>query len=705
MGPVFISYAREDRARAELLAEALSANGFEVWWDREIRPGEPSFHRAIQEALERASCVLVLWSVHSVESRYVEVEVSFGWDRGMLVPVLIEEIAGRVPIAFRTVQAANLTDWKGDPSDPALLGLEAAIAEHVSERPTGLLGKIGSALREAGPGLRRTVRRLDRWDALVMGGLAFAALGAWGLAGPRSVVLREELFWGAGAFLAFLAWLAARGVWRERWFPARRRFLRALGRAGGLAAAVGVWGFAANVVYGIPSVPADRHGVVVARLEGDDGDAARTRVVRALQDRIPVDGLTDAIVVLGAPRRVGTEIEARALGRRADAAMVIWGRVDAWSAEGAPIIVGHLTPVDVPGVFDPRALPAAGVPGLAGELPTVTLKGELGTLQRILPRFLAGYALYRDGQPERAATYMRAVAAELEHDSATDGERTLSETVLASAHFYLGNAAVLRDDPENARSHYRAAVQHSLHPSEENRPQFLQPLNNLGMIFSWEGRSDSAIARFEQADAECRSAPVNPFCAYVWYNLANEYGRASRYRDARERYGHVAARLTDLDRGGPDTARSRLLGYAYRGLAYTGSRMAAARPDARPRVAGYRSALEEWEAAVRAFRQAGLEVPPDFAITRARIDLGLGRWDEAAARLDSAEAKLPQHPTVALLRAVLETCTDRMPAAAASIQRYLALASSAADPGMRQAAEGMEELRELSNGCAATTGG
>ena len=52
MSDIFVSYARADRARAELIVRALESDGFAVWWDPNIEPGNPSFHRSIEGALE-----------------------------------------------------------------------------------------------------------------------------------------------------------------------------------------------------------------------------------------------------------------------------------------------------------------------------------------------------------------------------------------------------------------------------------------------------------------------------------------------------------------------------------------------------------------------------------------------------------------------------------------------------------------------------
>jgi hypothetical protein len=37
---IFLSYNREDFARAKQFADALEAEGFSVWWDATLRSGE-----------------------------------------------------------------------------------------------------------------------------------------------------------------------------------------------------------------------------------------------------------------------------------------------------------------------------------------------------------------------------------------------------------------------------------------------------------------------------------------------------------------------------------------------------------------------------------------------------------------------------------------------------------------------------------------
>ncbi len=130
MSDIFISYASADRDRAKVVAETLTARGWTVWWDRVIPPGR-EFDEVIEEALDAARCVVVLWSKTSVASRWVKTESAEAMRRKVLIPVLIDD--AKIPLKFRRLQAADLSQWQGEPDHPELLNFLQSLDTHVRD--------------------------------------------------------------------------------------------------------------------------------------------------------------------------------------------------------------------------------------------------------------------------------------------------------------------------------------------------------------------------------------------------------------------------------------------------------------------------------------------------------------------------------------------------------------------------------------------
>jgi hypothetical protein len=124
MADIFISYANEDRTAAQQVANHLTAQGWSVWWDRDLTPGL-EYAREIEEVLGVARCVVVIWSTNSTESRWVQDEAQEGLDRGILVPIRIDQ--AQIPLGFRGVQTADLSDWHGELNNQQLKRFLAAV--------------------------------------------------------------------------------------------------------------------------------------------------------------------------------------------------------------------------------------------------------------------------------------------------------------------------------------------------------------------------------------------------------------------------------------------------------------------------------------------------------------------------------------------------------------------------------------------------
>jgi len=108
MADVFLSYSRADKAWAAEFAAELAVRGWSVFWDQDIPVGT-RYADVIEQELDAAKCVVVLWSKASVSSDWVKAEADEGRARNLLCPVLIEPT--RIPLEFRRLQTANLGDW------------------------------------------------------------------------------------------------------------------------------------------------------------------------------------------------------------------------------------------------------------------------------------------------------------------------------------------------------------------------------------------------------------------------------------------------------------------------------------------------------------------------------------------------------------------------------------------------------------------
>lgn len=125
MADIFVSYSSEDREAVASLVKSLEMQSWTVWWDREISPGA-GFADEIDREIQEASCVVVVWSQRSIESRWVKSEALEAMERDILVPVKLEDV--RVPVAFKQVQMVDLRGWPEPERDDQYPSLMKAIA-------------------------------------------------------------------------------------------------------------------------------------------------------------------------------------------------------------------------------------------------------------------------------------------------------------------------------------------------------------------------------------------------------------------------------------------------------------------------------------------------------------------------------------------------------------------------------------------------
>jgi adenylate cyclase len=110
MAHVFISYARLDEQLACQVADGLRESGFEVWRDDEL-PAHRPYADVIEERINGASAVVVLWSAEAAKSHWVRAEADTARAALTLVQASID--GTRPPMPFNQIQCADLKAWDG----------------------------------------------------------------------------------------------------------------------------------------------------------------------------------------------------------------------------------------------------------------------------------------------------------------------------------------------------------------------------------------------------------------------------------------------------------------------------------------------------------------------------------------------------------------------------------------------------------------
>jgi len=99
---VFVSYARADRELAESIINNLEKEGLIVWWDkRDIPDNARNYRREIDQAIQSAQSVLVIWTEHSIDSDWVMDEAQRAMDCKKLVQFCVDVIP---PVGFGSAQ-------------------------------------------------------------------------------------------------------------------------------------------------------------------------------------------------------------------------------------------------------------------------------------------------------------------------------------------------------------------------------------------------------------------------------------------------------------------------------------------------------------------------------------------------------------------------------------------------------------------------
>lgn len=130
MADIFISYARPTAKLTRSIAAELEKIGYSVWFDEEL-PAHRAYADVIEERLDEAAAVLVIWSKEAARSQWVRSEANRAREKGTLVQLRSDGSA--LPMPFDQIQCLDFSGWRGDVGAPCWRQLTGTIGELVGD--------------------------------------------------------------------------------------------------------------------------------------------------------------------------------------------------------------------------------------------------------------------------------------------------------------------------------------------------------------------------------------------------------------------------------------------------------------------------------------------------------------------------------------------------------------------------------------------
>ena len=166
---VFLSYASEDAAAAQRIADSLRAAGIDVWFDQSELRGGDAWDRQIRKQIHECALFVPVISAHS-DARHegyfrrewrlaVERAGDMAEDVPFLIPVVIDgtkDATARVPDRFREVQWSHLPD--GAPSAAFIERVRRLLSPEAAQVPSPLAAPAAAPRSPPSSGHRGRVR-------------------------------------------------------------------------------------------------------------------------------------------------------------------------------------------------------------------------------------------------------------------------------------------------------------------------------------------------------------------------------------------------------------------------------------------------------------------------------------------------------------------------------------------------------------------
>src|SRR5665213_761771 len=129
---IFVSYARSTELFARQITDTLSEIGYSVWRDEQL-PAHRAYAEVIEERLNQAKAVLVIWSPDAIRSEWVRSEADRARQQRKLVQLSVGSLIP--PMPFDQIQCPDFSVWTLGSQTSGWRSILASLGELISGRP------------------------------------------------------------------------------------------------------------------------------------------------------------------------------------------------------------------------------------------------------------------------------------------------------------------------------------------------------------------------------------------------------------------------------------------------------------------------------------------------------------------------------------------------------------------------------------------
>ncbi|MBN2469586.1 MAG: toll/interleukin-1 receptor domain-containing protein, partial [Anaerolineae bacterium] len=113
---VFLSYSRKDQVIRDAVCEILKKDFIKVWFDKEVKLGSESWRKDVENAIDAAGCLVVIFTPNAKQSTWVGLELDYA--RKQEIPIFGILADGddstSIPFGYTEIQYSDIRTGEKD---------------------------------------------------------------------------------------------------------------------------------------------------------------------------------------------------------------------------------------------------------------------------------------------------------------------------------------------------------------------------------------------------------------------------------------------------------------------------------------------------------------------------------------------------------------------------------------------------------------